>query len=65
MTPDTITLKRLSAAQLNIFSRVPLASIDGRWVTFNADDAPALIASIHALTDVDQRTQMKCRRARA
>lgn len=61
MTENMITIKRLSAAQRAVFQRVPCA-FDGRWVTFTEDEAPALLAALEALTDVEQRTQMKCMR---
>lgn len=57
-----IILKRLSAAQRGVFSRVPsLCQVTDRWVQFNETDAPALITALDAL-DIDQRTQMKCGR---
>jgi hypothetical protein len=59
--PALHTLKRLSPAQVQIFSRCPAATVTPRtWVTFT--DADALISELDALTGVDQRTQMRCTR---
>lgn len=59
--PPLHTLKRLSPAQVQIFSRCPAATVTPRhWVTFT--DPNALISELDALTGVDQRTQMRCAR---
>ena len=56
-----ITLKRLSPAQLEIFSRAPHVTITGKHVTFEESNAPALITALEEMTG-DQRTRMKCAR---
>lgn len=56
-----ITLKRLSPAQLEIFSRAPHVTITGKHVTFEESNAPALITALEEMPG-DQRTRMKCAR---
>ena len=56
-----ITLKRLSPAQLEVFSRAPHVTVTGKQVTFEESTAPALITALEEMTG-DQRTRMKCAR---
>jgi hypothetical protein len=56
-----ITLKRLSPAQLEIFSRAPHVTITGKHVTFEESNAPALITALEEMPG-NQRTRMKCAR---
>jgi hypothetical protein len=56
-----ITLKRLSPAQLAVFSRAPHVTVNGKQVTFEESNAPALITALEEMTG-DQRTRMKCAR---
>ena len=56
-----ITLKRLSPAQLEVFSRAPHVTVTGKQVTFDESTAPALITALEEMTG-DQRTRMKCAR---